>query len=149
MDYSNLSRGKRKTAAPRLMLAGVIVLLIGAAGFVFYEYRKHPEWTNKLAAYREKVTDWLAERKKNMHHGIAKVGNQPAVNDDEDRHVNFEFYNTLQDMKSMSASQVKKSENVSASSAVKTVSQKSTKISHAAEIEKDLLAAMKKSDGGK
>lgn len=149
MDYSNLSRGKRKTAAPRLMLAGVIVSLIGAAGFVFYEYRTHPAWSNKLAAYREKVTDWLAERKKNMHHGIAKVGNQPVANDDEDRHVNFEFYNTLQDMKSMSASQVKKSDNVSASSAVKTVSQKSTKIIHAAEIEKDLLAAMKKNDGGK
>jgi hypothetical protein len=136
------------------MLAGVIVLLIGAAGFVFYEYRTHPAWSHTLAEYREKVTDWLAERKKNMHHGIAKVGKQSVENDDDDRRVNFEFYNTLQDMKSMSvdaraAAQVKKSETVSSSTAVKTVSQKSTKISHAAEIEKDLLAAMKKSDGGK
>lgn len=166
MDYSNLPRGRRKTTAlPRLILAGSIVMLSAVAGFVFYEYRTHAEWFNTLAEYRENVTNWLAERKNNMHHGIAKVRSQPAANDDDDRPVNFEFYNTLQEMKSMSvdarnAVEAKQAEKVSAAPVTKIASQKSNdavqtnkksqsaKISHAADLEKDLLAAMKKNGGG-
>lgn len=149
MDYTNLPVGRRKTSAlPRMMMAGFIVFLMAAAGFVFYEYKTHPAWSAKLAAYRENVSNWLAERKQSMHHGIAKVRTQAAGNSEEDRPVNFEFYNTLQDMKAMSVdarAAVQKKTNEAVQVAKKS---QSAKISHAADLEKDLLAAMKKNSGG-
>lgn len=170
MDYNHL-RGRGKSAAlPRLLLSGFIVLLVGGASFMFYEYKAHPEWVEDIAAYRENIGTWLAERKKSMHHGVGKVSNAPEE-DDGDRPVNFEFYSTLQDMKSMqaeahSAAQRKLAEKNSQEAVVKAASSKtmadnkrdsgeqsakktkSVKISHAADLEKDLLATIKQTGGG-
>lgn len=170
MDYNHLSRGRRKTASlPRLLLAGSVVSLMIGAGFTFHAYKTHPEWAENISDYSERVSTWLAERKKNMHHGIAKVRNAPDERDDGDRPVNFEFYSTLQDMKSMeaeahAAAQKKLAAKDNPASALKNApktasvkpvddaergSKKSqkVKISHAADIENDLLAAMKRNAG--
>lgn len=170
MDYNHL-RGREKSATlPRLLLAGFIVLVVGGASFMFYQYKTHPEWAEEIAAYREQIGTWLAERKKSMHHGVAKVG-KVTEEDDGDRPVNFEFYSTLQDMKSMqaeahSAAQRKLAEKNSQEAVVKSIpskmmvdnkrdsgeqsakKSKSVKISHAADLEKDLLATIKQTGGG-
>lgn len=168
MNYNHL-RGRGKSAAlPRLFLAGLIVLLAGGASFTFYQYKAHPEWAEDIAAYREHLGTWLAERKKNMHHGAGKVSNAPEE-DDGDRPVNFEFYSTLQEMKSMqaeahSAAQRKLAEKNGKEVVVKSASSKALaenkrdnteqvaknvkSINHAADLEKDLLATIKQTGGG-
>ncbi len=45
----------------------------------------------------------VAERKEKLSQKAAKVRKSVEVSDDPDRAVNFEFYNTLEDMQSMQA----------------------------------------------
>jgi hypothetical protein len=186
MDYSSHnSRGRRQSEGrssglARLLLATLIMLLMSASAFLIYEYKTHPEWVDEIAQYRVRVGIWLAERKQGMHHGIARVKNQIVVREDDDRVVNFEFYSTLQEMKSMEAqarddaeqklversatvpsaknSILKKSQDRNAKTliakkhddAVSSIKKiKQIKISHAEDLENDLLATMKQNDRGR
>jgi hypothetical protein len=174
MDYSNHHpRGRHKpelSAWSRILLATFIVIVMGGGGFLIYEYKTNKVWAGKYNEYHASVTSWLAERKKNMHHGIAKVRTSSRDQESQEEAVNFEFYNTLQEMQSMEVEAqaeaqrkiadksvadakaktasvktvaVKKTENA----APVTKKQKQVKISQAIDLENDLLATMKKKNG--
>lgn len=170
MDYSmHHSRGsgsyEQRTSYWRRLLLLMVLLLLGAgAGFLYYQYKKNPAWAETLTMYHEHISAWLLERKKNMRMGMAAVSSQFTDRDDSERVVNFEFYNTLQDMESMQveaeaeaqkkieadealkAALAKRKEKVTAKNVKKV---KLVKINRAAELEKDLLAVMKQTGGGK
>ena len=180
MDYSNHhSRGRYKSGFTRLQrfyLVLGIVALVGAGIFAVYEYQTHPQWAETVAGYHNSVNTWLTERKQNMHHGVAAKGRKDVADrEDSDQAVNFEFYSTLQDMKSMeveaqaaaqkklvdqSDAEAKTKIAVEKNASLKTVAVKKqdhavptakkikpVKISHAADLEKDLLATMKQKSG--
>lgn len=176
MDYHHRTRGRQKRSIlPRLVLVGSIVLLLSAVGFSVYEYKIHPEWLENVVAYKERVGFWLSERKQGIRPGIAKVGGDADEQDHAVRPVNFEFYSTLQDMTSMQAearaeaqlmlaekeaaeskrvaakpAPVKKvASNFRGSASPDTKNRKQIKVNHAADLEKDLLATIKKTGGGK
>jgi hypothetical protein len=170
MDYSNHDfYGKDKLGNPgkrrkRWIIAGVAALAIAAAGFLFYEYKTHPEIALRVAEYHEQISEWLAKRKASMHHGIAKVKKQTVHADESGESIHFEFYNTLQEMNSMQAdvaagTQRKLAEAEMKKTAVKLKSAGKPQIhaakkpnpekagGDAAALENELLAAMQQNNG--
>lgn len=175
MDYSNHhARGRYKSDLSgwsRILLAAFILLVLGGSGFLIYEYKTNQAFAARFTEYHGRISAWLAERKKNMHHGIAsKVRTNAAEHESEEQDVNFEFYNTLQDMQSMereaqvqaqhkldekSLAETKarlpavKTETARLTTAKKTdstIKKPKTKI-NASDIESELLAAMKAKSG--
>src|SRR3990167_961505 len=170
MDYHHLSRGRQKRKMwPRILLAGFVALM-SVAVFSVYEYKSHPDWVESVAAYREHIGSWVSERKQSMRHGIGKVRGDVDEQSHEVRPVDFEFYSTLQEMNSMQAeahieAQRKIAEKESAVSKKVAVKRAPVKLvatkdientshrakkqeyvnanNHAADLEKDLLAAIK------
>jgi hypothetical protein len=161
MDYSNhyMYGGRKRgffAANWRVLLAVTVVVIGSLAGVSYYEFKTHPQWGEIIADYHARTTTWLAERKKNLHHGIARVKREVIENDDSEREVKFEFYNTLQDMKSMQVdvqaeTKMKAQESdpvkpAQKSAAKRTRNEPQTKISRSADIENDLLAAMQQNN---
>ncbi len=151
MSYSNqYSRGNRKhsqdeTSWARIMLAAFLFLFLCAAIVGIYEYKTHPKWAENVAEYRERLSTWYTMRKENLNKKVASVRREVGDSEGSERVVNFEFYNTLQDVPPMQVAaqaEMKKSQELKATAAA-------PKISHAADLEKDLLAAIKQKTGDK
>src|SRR3990167_6889882 len=101
MSYSNqYSHGKRNTNNLRYIWIAVFVLLLIAAFFGYRKMARTPEWSRPVAQYYGKAATWIAERKQQLTQKAVKVRESVEVSDDPDRTVNFEFYNTLEDMQS-------------------------------------------------
>jgi hypothetical protein len=158
MSYSNqYSRGKRKHGQqgggwPRIIFAAVILVLISVVIFIFYEYKQHPAWGESVADYRSRFSAWVAERKQHLNQKVVSIKHDVVDSDEADRAVNFEFYNTLQDAQPMqAAAQAEMKRNIEQKSIAKAApvakAVKSAKIIHAADLEKDLLAAIKQGGG--
>ena len=165
MSYSSqYPRGKRKfnqrsIGWSRIIYTMTLLTLLSAVIFGIYEYKSHPEWSVQVAEYRERFTSWLALRKQHLNQKVAKVRRAVGDGEDAERVVNFEFYNTLQDVPPMQVAaqaamkqkqdqkleqEQKQEQRVAVKPAVA-----SAKISRAADLEKDLLAAIKQKDGEK
>lgn len=153
MSYqSYYAHGRRhKNSTRYLVLLAVLVMIAGALIFIgIKQIERHPDWTKPVAQYYGRAASWVADRKKNYSQKAAAVRKNIEVGDDPDRTVNFEFYNTLQEMQSMQAQEETKVEHENKKIvAVKTPTKKTVTISQATDIEKDLLTAMKQSSGGK
>ncbi len=170
MNYnSHYGHGRRQNKPARyLALLAVLVVIASAIIFVgIKQIEQHPAWSKPVAEYYGRTASWIAERKKRFSQTAAAVRKNVEVGDESDRVVNFEFYNTLQEMQSMQ-SQVEaemSQSNTAAKSGEKkparlaaamspTVKQKAKKmvaITQAADLEKDVLAAIKqpmKQQGG-
>lgn len=178
-SHHSRGRHKSGFGMRRVFFIALFLMLAGGAGFMFYEYKNHPAWSSALADYQGRVTSWLSDRKQRMHQGVVAVRKTVAPRDDSERVVNFEFYSALQDTKSMQveaedAAARMKAEKAEAEEKYKMAIAKrngraapqqvadrrqegapevkkaqSVKISHAAELENDLLAVMKQSGGEK
>jgi hypothetical protein len=160
MSYSNqYSRGnrkydQRKSIWPRLIFASVLVLLVAGVVGTVYEFKKHPEWSETIAEYRTSFTTWVALRKQHLNQKVATIKRNVSGTDETERAVNFEFYNTLQDMQPMQvAAQAEMRKNQEQKTLnkiippVKTV--KTAKESRATDLENELLAAIKQQGGEK
>lgn len=160
-QYSRFNRKPPRQARWRRLLLIFAVLVVAAVVFlVVREFQRNPSWIQGIADNSERVKAWVIERKQNLNQTVAKVKKQVGETDPSERTVNFEFYNTLQDMKSMQvdvAAKVTKSleETTIIKPADKPVIASATKvkkpvkITRAADLEKDLLSAMKQPRGGK
>jgi hypothetical protein len=178
-SHHSHGRQKSRFSVRRFFFAVVFLMVASGAAFMIYEYKSHPAWADTFAEYHGRVNNWLTERKQRMHQGVVAVRKTVAARDDSERVVNFEFYSALQDTKSMQVEAEDAAARMMAEKAEaeekykmaiakrngKTVPQQladkkqdstadekkaqPVKISHAAELENDLLTAMKKSGGEK
>lgn len=162
MNYnSHYGHGRRQNNSTRyLVLLAVLVIIASAIIFVgIKQIEQHPAWSKPVAEYYGRAASWIAERKKRFSQTAAAVRKNVEVGDESDRVVNFEFYNTLQDMQSMQ-SQVEAEVNhdnaaaksidkkpvklaTAATQAAKLKMKKTVTITQAADLEKDVLAAIK------
>jgi hypothetical protein len=166
MSYSNqYSHGKRNRNNSRYIWFAVFFFLLIATVFGYRKMQRTPEWSRPVAQYYGKAATWIAERKEHLTQKAAKVRKNIEVSDDPDRAVNFEFYNTLEDMQSMQArvevetearNQPKKLADAEQNNdktaapplaSVKPKTKQVVKVSQAADLEKDLLATMKQRGG--
>lgn len=162
MNYnSHYGHGRRQNKTARyLVLLAVLVIIASAIIFVgIKQIEQHPAWSKPVAEYYGRTASWIAERKKRFSQTAAAVRKNVEVGDESDRVVNFEFYNTLQDMQSMQ-SQVE-AEVIQDKAAAKSIDKKPARlatttspvtkqkfkktvtITQAADLEKDVLAAIK------
>lgn len=117
--------------------------LIGAAIFFAWQFlKKNPEWSEMLGEYKASVSNWIANRKQKIHTTVAKVRQQVGEGDGTPAEVTFQFYDTLQDMKAMQAKPEVKTVADKTKAVVKP--KHPAKVSHTADLENDILAAMKK-----
>lgn len=161
MSFSNqYSHGKRHDRRFRygwLLIAIMLVAFLAAVIVGYKKINQHPEWTHPVAEYYGRAATWVAERKQRLQETAAAVKKNVEVSNDPERVVNFEFYNTLADMKSMQVSV--DADAAAAAAAVKKITppkiqakvstKKSVRITRAADLERDLLATMKQQSGGK
>ncbi|HTM63582.1 MAG TPA: hypothetical protein VL360_03675 [Gammaproteobacteria bacterium] len=156
MDYGQYSKGRNqptKAAAGfrRLTLILFIILLFMIAAYAVFQYKTHRKWVEKISTLHESTMQWLAERKKNMHYGVSKVKNDNDDIDHEQQQVKFEFYSTLQEMKSMDADAhqavqkelAEKTDKNAGRTASKIKKSQQVNVSRAADLENDLLSAIK------
>lgn len=139
--------GRRKQDARVVMWRRIkwltFLALIGAGLFFAWQLLKdNPEWSGMLTEYRGKVTGWIQQRKQKINTTVAKVRQQVGEGDGTPAEVKFEFYNTLQDMKAMQAESKVTTEKVKVAATPKP----KRKISHADDLENDILATMKKNE---
>lgn len=161
MSFSNqYSHGKRKSSRSRYAWLAIILMLVMvsiAAVFSFKQVRHHPEWSRPVAEYYGRAATWVAERKQRLRQTAAAVKKNVEVSNDPERVVNFEFYNTLEDMQSMQVSvdaEAAATKNlaqkvVTSEALPKARVKKPARITQAADLENDLLATMKQQGGGK
>lgn len=164
MHYnSHYGHGRRQSKAARyLVLLAVLVIIASAIIFVgIKQIQQHPAWSKPVAEYYGRAASWIAERKKRFSQTAAAVRKNVEVGDEPDRAVNFEFYNTLQDMQSMqtqveaeinnnaAAKNSDKKPAKMAAAVAKIKAKKTVTITQAADLEKDVLATMKQQSGGK
>lgn len=178
-SHHSHGRLKNRFSVRRFFFVVVFLMVVTAGGAMIYEYKSHPAWADTVAEYRGRLNNWLSERKQRMHQSVVAVRKTVTSRDDSERVVNFEFYSALQDTQSMlaeaeDAAAKRMAEKAEAEEKYKmaiakrngkTVPQQvadkrqdsitdektehQVKISHAAELENDLLTAMKKSGGDK
>lgn len=142
------------------MLMAVVVALAASLFFVVRDVRRNAAWTESVSEYSSRFKSWVTERKQHLNQTVAQVKKQVGERDDSERVVNFEFYNTLQDMKSMQVDATAKvnqsleqkalaktAEKAVTTPAVKT--KKIVKITQASDLENDLLSVIKQPRGGK
>lgn len=160
MSYSNqYSHGKRHGSRSRYawaMLVIMLIILVTGAVFSLKKARQHPEWSKPVAEYYGRAATWVAERKQRLRQTAAAVKKNVEVSDDPERVVNFEFYNTLEDMQSMQVT-ANAEEAAAKNLAQKVVTppvslpkikpKKPAKIAEATDLERDLLATMKQGGG--
>lgn len=153
MSFSNqYSQGRRKGGRARYVWILVALMIAGliASGFALNKVSKHPEWTRPVAEYYGQAASWVAERKQRLKQTAAAVKKNVEVSNDPDRVVNFEFYNTLEDMQSMqSAVNIEETQSKNLAAEQKAKPKKPARITQAADLERDMLATIKQQGGGK
>lgn len=159
-DYYSQNSGKYKQQHGnkrriKLVVIGVVLVLVGIVGI--RQLKHHPEWQESIESYQTGVLSWMGDWKQKLHQTVATVQHEVDEGSTEPPVVKFEFYNTLQDMQAMQASvkpAIKPADN---KSVIKPSTEKpklaakikQPPISHADDLEKDILSTMKKTGGNK